>query len=85
MSENLGTLDRAARAAIALLVRRGHKAMEIGPAIHASIPALSAISVGRWTSYAGAIKRGGTNRRWTEYAPIKALACKIANEAEALI
>lgn len=87
---NLGTLDRAARAAVALLVRRGHKPREIGLAIHASVPELGGASTeGRWIRYAAAVKRNGqkqSNRMWVDYSvQLKALARKVANTAEAIL
>lgn len=86
----LGLLDKAARAATALLVRRGYLPEEIGPAIHVSVPALGGAStMSRWGRYARACQRGSSkqsNRKWADYSTeLKTLARKIADEAETLL
>ena len=85
---NLGLLDQAARAATALLVHRGYHSRQVGLAIHFAVPALGGAStVSRWTRYARACGSSkASNRRWVNYSSaLKALAKRIASEAEAVI
>lgn len=87
MSE-LGLYDRAARAATALLVRRGVCPASTAEVIHKVVsPVLGGASrVSRWARYgAHCCTAAATNRKWDSYSEIKALAHKIANEAETLL
>lgn len=84
MSE-LGMYDRATRAAVSLLIRRGYNSTMIAEAIHRTAqPTLKGASkISRWYRYAETCKGSSGNRQWANYAEIKALVYKIAKAAEA--
>lgn len=83
---DLGLYDAAARGAVSLLISRGYKSQEAAEKIHEVVgPILGGASkVSRWARF-GASCHGAPNRKWVNYAAIKALVHKIADEAEVLL
>lgn len=85
---DLGLYDRAARAAVALLVHRGVCPERTAEVVHKVVgPVLGGASkVSRWARYgAHCCTASATNRKWEDYAELKALTHEIANAAEKLL
>jgi hypothetical protein len=97
VSLDRGSQDQAARAGVALAVRRLEKAAEfdagtVGEVAHnvlAGLWAFPASSYGRWATYAQAVHEKGekiSNRKWYGYSSVvRAAALEVADHVEELV